>query len=315
MLPDKAGSRSPHGIHIQRFRVDIHIPAVKHAGQVTVPDTVTVGLAFSIEPGMEPFRYFLTGVYADVLRQIPAKLRQNTLAAHCAAAVKIGHLAQSMGAGVSPAAAGNFPADIRLRLPHLEKKRMIVFYDTPGPNTSKYSEHRGETYFALENLPLTNIFLVLDMMQLHTKDEEALLQDMGRVMRERGGMPLLVILNKCDCLDVEKESLTEIIKEVKDTVSQHVPENTPIDVIPVMAKGTEVWRRMIDRDPLTVFELEFAQYIDWRICDAMLEAAIVPEEVRSGMAEKRVEWRKLQNFSSAFKQPNLLHYQNKYHKL
>ena len=69
---------------------------------------VTVGLAFSIEPGMEPFRYFLTGVYADVLRQIPAKLRQNTLAAHCAAAVEIRHLAQSMGAGVSPAAAGNF---------------------------------------------------------------------------------------------------------------------------------------------------------------------------------------------------------------
>jgi len=195
----------------------------------------------------------------------------------------------------------NLPADIRLRLPHLEKKRFIVFYDTPGPNTSKYSEHRDETYFALENLPLTNIFLVLDMMQLHTKDEEALLQDMGRVMRERGGMPLLVILNKCDCIDVEKESLTEIIKEVKDTVLQHVPENTPIDVIPVMAKGTEVWRRMIDRDPLTVFELEFAQYIDWRICDAMLEAAIVPEEVRAGMAEKRLEWRKLQNFSSAFK--------------
>ena len=85
----------------------------------------------------------------------------------------------------------NVPADIRLRFPHLEKKRTIVLYDTPGPNTSKYSDHRGETYFALEKLPLTHIFLVLDMVQLHTKDEEALLRDMGRVMQERGGIPYL----------------------------------------------------------------------------------------------------------------------------
>lgn len=195
----------------------------------------------------------------------------------------------------------NVPADIRLRFPHLEKKRSIVFYDTPGPNTSKYSEHRGETYFALEKLPLTHIFLVLDMVQLHTKDEEALLSDMGRVMQERGGIPLLVILNKADVIDVEKESVEEILAEVKESVLQHVPEGTPVDVIPVMSKGAEVWRRMIDRDPLTTFEVEFGQYIDWRLCEAMREGSILPEEIRVSVAEQMEEWRRLQKFSQAFK--------------
>jgi len=195
----------------------------------------------------------------------------------------------------------NIPADIRLRFPFLNKKRTLVFYDTPGPNTSKYSDHRAETYFALEKLPITNIFLVLDMVQLHTKDEEALLQDMGRVMKERGGVPLLVILNKADVIDVEKESVQEILAEVRETVMKHVPEGTPVDVIPVMSKGAEVWRRMVDRDPLTTFEIEFGQYIDWRLCGEMLNASFMPEEIRVSVAEQMEEWRRLQKFSQAFK--------------
>lgn len=195
----------------------------------------------------------------------------------------------------------NVPADIRLRFPFLNKKRTIVFYDTPGPNTSKYSDHRAETYFALEKLPITNIFLVLDMVQLHTKDEEALLKDVGRMMKERGGVPLLVILNKADVIDVEKESVQEIMADVRDTVMKHLPEGTPVDVIPVMSKGAEVWRRMVDRDPLTTFELEFGQYIDWRLCEEMLKGAHMPEDIRVSVAEQMEEWRRLQKFSQAFK--------------
>lgn len=195
----------------------------------------------------------------------------------------------------------NVPADIRLCLPHLQKKRTIVFYDTPGPNTSRHDGHRGETYFALEKLPLTHVFLVLDMAQLHTRDEEALLRDLGRVSALRGGVPVLVILNKADVIDVEKESVTDIVHDVRDTVLQHLPEGSSVDVIPLMAKGAEVWRRMIDRDELTVFEVEFCQYIDWRLCRAMLEASLMPESIRVSVAEQMEEWRRLQKFSQAFR--------------
>ncbi|MBQ8173684.1 MAG: hypothetical protein IJ034_07120, partial [Mailhella sp.] len=75
----------------------------------------------------------------------------------------------------------------------------------------------------------------------------------------------------------------------------------PVDVLPVMAKGAEVWRRMIDRDALTNFELEFGQYIDWRLCDAMREGAIIPEDIRISVAEQMEEWKRLQKFSQAFK--------------
>ena len=73
------------------------------------------------------------------------------------------------------------------------------------------------------------------MAQLHTRDEEALLKDMGRVAALRGNVPVLVILNKADVIDVEKESVDDIVKEVRDTVAQYLPEGSNVDVIPVMA--------------------------------------------------------------------------------
>ncbi len=193
------------------------------------------------------------------------------------------------------------PAEVRLCLPNLQQHRQITFYDTPGPNTSKYGEHRDETYSAMEKLPLTNIFLVLDMVQLHTKDEEVLLRDMGRTIEARGNIPVLVILNKADVIDVEKESVQDILDEVRSTVCRHVPAETRVDVLPLMAKGAEVWRRMTSRDPLTVFELEFGQYIDWRLCADMIRSAHIPEEIRQSMLEQLDEWEKMQKFSRAFK--------------
>ena len=95
--------------------------------------------------------------------------------------------------------------------------------------------------------------------------------------------------------------MEEIVTEVRDTVAQYVPEGTSVEVIPLMAKGAEVWRRMIDRDNLTVFEVEFGQYIDWRLCEAMLKAAIMPEPIRVSVAEQMEEWRRLQKFSQAFR--------------
>jgi hypothetical protein len=195
----------------------------------------------------------------------------------------------------------NTPAEVRLRLPYLHRKRRIVFYDTPGPNTSKFGDHRRETYFALEKLPVTHIFLVLDMVQLHTRDEDALLRDLGKVAAERGNLPVLVLLNKADVIDIDKESVHDIICEVQSTVASHLPDGARVDVLPLMSKGAEVWRRMIDRDPLTVFETEFGQYIDWRLCEAMLREAVMPEAIRTSIAEQMEEWERMRKFSSAFK--------------
>ncbi|MBQ3893422.1 MAG: dynamin family protein [Mailhella sp.] len=210
-------------------------------------------------------------------------------------------LTQERLAAYNGAMSENTPAEVRLCLPHLERKRRVVFYDTPGPNTSKFGGHREETYFALEKLPLTHIFLVLDMVQLHTRDEEALLKDMGRVVSERGRLPVLVLLNKADVIDIDKESVRDIVGDASDTVAAHLPEGSLVDVIPLMSKGAEVWRRMIDRDPLTVFETEFGQYIDWRLCEAMLHEARMPVAIRDSIAAQLEEWERMRKFSSAFK--------------
>jgi hypothetical protein len=56
---------------------------------------------------MKALRHVSAGVYADILRQIPAKLGQNLLAGHRALTVKIRNLVQSMGPGIGSAASGH----------------------------------------------------------------------------------------------------------------------------------------------------------------------------------------------------------------
>ncbi len=192
--------------------------------------------------------------------------------------------------------------EVRVLMPFLQKRRSVVFYDTPGPNTSKHGEHREKTYYALENLPVTNIFLVLDMAQLHTRDEEELLKDIGRVVLSRGeDMSVLVLLNKADVIDIEKESVKDIMADVHLTVQSYLPASTRVDVLPLMAKGAEVWRRMVARDNMTVFEVEFGQYIDWRLCLEGIKNSMIPEKIRESMLEQLDEWEKMQKFSKAFK--------------
>jgi hypothetical protein len=50
----------------------------------------------------------LTGIYANIFRQIPAKLIQNFTAGHGAVAVEIRYLSPGMGTGICPSASGDF---------------------------------------------------------------------------------------------------------------------------------------------------------------------------------------------------------------
>ena len=66
-----------------------------------------IGLGFFFLPCMKSRRYILTGIYADILRQIHTKLSQNLLCRHCAVTVKVRNLAQSMRAGIRSSASTN----------------------------------------------------------------------------------------------------------------------------------------------------------------------------------------------------------------
>ena len=114
-------------------------------------------------------------------------------------------------------------------------------------------------------------------------------------------MSVLVLLNKADVIDIEKESVKDIMADVHLTVQSYLPASTRVDVLPLMAKGAEVWRRMVDRDNMTVFEVEFGQYIDWRLCLEGIKNSMIPEKIRESMLEQLDEWEKMQKFSKAFK--------------
>jgi hypothetical protein len=81
---------------------------VEYTGLIAVPDAVTVGFHPGIEPGVKPGSRLCTGIYADILGQIPAKLIQNLPARHVAYAVEIRHLTKRVRPGVGASTAADF---------------------------------------------------------------------------------------------------------------------------------------------------------------------------------------------------------------
>ena len=81
--------------------------SLKHTGTVTVPDPVAIGLFLGIKSGMEPWGTVFTGIYADILRQIPAKILQNLSRRHGTFTMKIGNLSLRMDTGIGAAAAAD----------------------------------------------------------------------------------------------------------------------------------------------------------------------------------------------------------------
>ena len=121
MLSQQKPRRLFHGFQVQRFRHHRHKPPFKHAGRLAVPDPVAVGFLPRVQPGVKPRRYLFTGIYADVLRQIPPQIRQYLLRSHSAFAMEIRHLSPGVDPRVGASAAGNLnwlsqnPAERRLQ--------------------------------------------------------------------------------------------------------------------------------------------------------------------------------------------------------
>ena len=107
MGSDQLLCRALHSLQIQFLGKNRDKPSFKHAGCLTVPKPVAIGLCFCMQPGMKPLRRILARVYADILRQIPAQLGKDLLAVHRRPGVEICGLPQGVNTGIRSAAAAD----------------------------------------------------------------------------------------------------------------------------------------------------------------------------------------------------------------
>jgi hypothetical protein len=79
----------------------------KNTRLLAVPNPIGISFCFRVQTSMKPWGHVLARIYADVLRQIPAKPIQDFPRWHGAVAMEVCHLALGVGTGICPTTAGN----------------------------------------------------------------------------------------------------------------------------------------------------------------------------------------------------------------
>lgn len=104
-------------------------------------------------------------------------------------------------------------------IPGIDSDKMrILLCDTPGPNNSNDVRHEQITDAIIEKEDNNLVMYVMNATQLSINDDEALLRKVASAMKRNGKESrdrFIFIVNKCDALDEEKESLEECLEKVK----------------------------------------------------------------------------------------------------
>lgn len=94
-------------------------------------------------------------------------------------------------------------------------KENITIFDTPGVNNSRNIEHRNITYNFLKNNKVKNLIYILNATQLGVNDDRNFLLDIKELPNSKE-LNIIFILNKIDEIDLEKESLEQILENTKN---------------------------------------------------------------------------------------------------
>ena len=132
---------------------------------------------------------------------------------------------------------GNIPAI------YIREGIQMVLVDTPGPNNSNDSSHRAATVRAINNSQPSMVLYVLNSTQLGVDDDNSLLGLIKDAMAKGGREAhdrFIFIANKIDTLDLDKETVASVIKNVKKYLEKNGIIN-PI-VIPISAELTKLIR-------------------------------------------------------------------------
>lgn len=89
----------------------------------------------------------------------------------------------------------------------------IIFYDSPGVNSSENAEHAAITNKLLQSRKYRLLLYVLNATQLGTTDEARHLEQAARAVGRR---KVLFVMNKCDHLISEDESLPNVVERQRE---------------------------------------------------------------------------------------------------
>ena len=97
---------------------------------------------------------------------------------------------------------------------------IAALHDTPGTNYSGDNTHHDITLKFLTSNKFDALIYVANTTQLCTTDESIMLKEIYKNVVDKNKTPVIFVLNKTDCLDPEKEDVTEIIERYRNYLEE-----------------------------------------------------------------------------------------------
>lgn len=98
------------------------------------------------------------------------------------------------------------------------KDANLILVDTPGPNSSRNSDHLKTIFRAIENSLESIVLYVIDSTRLGTTADSVLLDKIAKAMKNAGKRSydrLIFVVNKMDAYDPRLENVQDVLDEVR----------------------------------------------------------------------------------------------------
>lgn len=148
--------------------------------------------------------------------------------------------------------------DIEGNIPAISSDKIkLCLRDTPGPNNSENKRHEHLTTSIIRRTNAVVLY-VMNATQMETDDDKGVLKNIAYEMQLAGKQSrdrFIFVINKCDEIDVETESIEELLGRTRTYLKQFgIIEPT---LIPVSAKLALLIRKFRNKEKLTIKETTF----------------------------------------------------------
>lgn len=119
--------------------------------------------------------------------------------------------------------------------------RSLLIVDTPGANNAGDRTHEEITYDYLRNMTSGLIVYVMNAEQIGTYDDQKLLEMVRAVLTANPKLQIIFVLNKADAIDIERESLEQVMENSVSYLRENGFEQPC--VFPISAKAALLFRK------------------------------------------------------------------------
>lgn len=127
--------------------------------------------------------------------------------------------------------------------------KSLLIIDTPGPNNSRDNSHEIITNNILNKINGGMLLYIINATQMGIKDDEKFLSMVREYLEKNKGMNIVFVVNKIDELDLEKESIEDLIYDTKSYIEAKGVKNP--NVVPVSALAAKLFRKVLNGELLT----------------------------------------------------------------